>query len=157
LKKARFFLEDAPFVLMNVDVLTDMDLGAMIADHFQHRPLATLAVTDRPTSRYFLFDGQFVLCGWRNVDTGEERITRPAEARPDVAPLVQWAFSGIHVIDPAMFDHIGREGKFSIIDVYLDLAGLHIIRGWDHTLTRFIDVGKPASASAAAILFSEDL
>jgi len=157
LKKARFFLEDAPFVLMNVDVLTDMDLGAMIADHFQHRPLATLAVTDRPTSRYFLFDGQFELCGWRNVDTGEERITRPVEARPDVAPLVQWAFSGIHVIDPAMFDHIGREGKFSIIDVYLDLARLHIIRGWDHTLTRFIDVGKPASASAAAILFSEDL
>jgi MurNAc alpha-1-phosphate uridylyltransferase len=154
LKKARFFLEGAPFVLMNVDVLTDLDLAAMIADHFQHRPMATLAVTDRPTSRYFLFDHQNELCGWRNILTGEERITRPAEGRPDGRPLIQWAFSGIHVIDPAIFDHIGRTGKFSVIDMYLDLASLHIIRGYDHTLSRFIDVGKPASASAAAILFS---
>src|ERR1700744_2377933 len=56
LRKARPFLENAPFVLMNVDILTDMDLAAMISDHFLHRPLATLAVTDRTTSRYFLFD-----------------------------------------------------------------------------------------------------
>ncbi len=74
LKKARPWLEEAPFVLMNVDILTDMDLGAMIADHFEHRPLATLAVTNRSTSRYFLFDGQDELCGWRNVQTGQERM-----------------------------------------------------------------------------------
>jgi MurNAc alpha-1-phosphate uridylyltransferase len=154
LKKARFFLEGAPFVLMNVDVLTDLDLAAMIADHFQHRPLATLAVTDRPTSRYFLFDRQDELCGWLNIQTGEEKITRPVAGRADDGALVQWAFSGIHVIDPSIFNHIGREGKFSMVDLYLDLAPFHIIRGFDHTLSRFIDVGKPASAAAAAILFS---
>ena len=123
LKKARPFLEDAPFVLMNVDILTDMDLSALISDHFQHGAfqhgggcLATLAVTDRSTSRYFLFDQQQQLCGWRNTKTGQERIARVSSA------LVQKAFSGIHVIDPSIFPLITREGKFSMVDLYLDLA-----------------------------------
>lgn len=148
LKKARPFLEDAPFVLMNVDILTDMDLGAMIDDHFTHLPLATLAVTGRTTSRYFLFDQEDQLCGWRNTQTGQERMTRPT-----VTDLLQKAFSGIHVIDPAIFGLIGREGKFSIVDVYLDLAEKQSIRGFDHSHSKLIDVGKPASAEEATRLF----
>jgi len=148
LKKARPFLDGAPFVLMNVDILTDMDLAAMIGDHFRHRPLATLAVTDRSTSRYFLFNGRDELCGWRNVQTGQERL-----ARPDGGALVQKAFSGIHVIDPALFPLIGRQGKFSMVDLYLDLAAAHTIRGFDHSHSRLIDVGRPASAEEAARLF----
>jgi N-acetyl-alpha-D-muramate 1-phosphate uridylyltransferase len=146
LKKARPFLEDAPFVLMNVDILTDMDLGAMIEDHFLHSPLATLAVTDRTTSRYFLFDAKDELCGWRNVKTGQERIARPAAG-------VQKAFSGIHVIDPSIFSLLTMEGKFSMVDVYLDLAAGHSIRGHDHSHSRLIDVGKPESAGQAERLF----
>jgi N-acetyl-alpha-D-muramate 1-phosphate uridylyltransferase len=154
LKKARFFLEGAPFVLMNVDILTDMDLEAMIADHFRQRPLATLAVTDRSTSRYFLFNAQDELCGWRNVQTGEQRMARPAALAPgEDGQVIQKAFSGIHVIDPSIFAHIDREGKFSVVDLYLDLAPLHLIRGYDHSHSRLIDVGKPASAEAAALLF----
>ena len=149
LKKARPFLEHAPFVLINVDILTDMDLGAMIADHFQHRPLATLAVTGRTTSRYFLFNGHDELCGWRNVQTGQERLARPAEPG-----LIQKAFSGIHVIDPRVFSLMGREGKFSTIDMYLDLAANHTIRGHDHSYSRLIDVGRPASAEEAERMFT---
>src|SRR5580704_3503455 len=96
LLKARPLLEAGPFVLMNVDILTDMDLSALIGDHFRHRPLATLAVTGRITSRYFLFDDQEQLCGWRNATTGQERMARQTAAAP-----VQKAFSGIHVIDPS--------------------------------------------------------
>lgn len=147
LKKARPLLDGAPFVLMNVDILTDMDLAAMIADFFEHRPLASLAVTNRTTSRYFLFNPEDQLCGWRNVQTGQERMARPAAA------LVEKAFSGIHVIDPAIFPLIGREGKFSMVDVYLDLAGQQAIRGFDHSHSRLIDVGKPESAERAAQLF----
>jgi NDP-sugar pyrophosphorylase family protein len=147
LKKARPFLEGAPFVLMNVDILTDMDLSALIADHFRHRPLATLAVTDRSTSRYFLFDDRDELCGWRNATTGQERMARPA------AGVLQKAFSGIHVIDPAIFPLMTREGKFSIVDLYLDLAGDHAIRAYDHSCTRLIDVGRPESMPQAEILF----
>jgi NDP-sugar pyrophosphorylase family protein len=148
LRKAAPFLENAPFVLMNVDILTDMDLGAMIADHFLNGPLATLAVTGRTTSRYFLFDANDELCGWRNVKTGQERIARP------VATSVQKAFSGIHVIDPSIFSLMTKEGKFSTVDLYLDLAAGHSIRGYDHSRSRLIDVGKPESAVEAERLFT---
>ena len=148
LKKARAWLQDGPFVLLNVDILTDMDLGKMVADHLLHRPLATLAVTGRKTSRYFLFDGQDELCGWKNVQTGQQRLARPVQEEP-----VPKAFSGIHVIDPAIFPFITREGKFSMVDVYLDLAAGHSIRGWDHSESLFIDVGRPSSAEEAARLF----
>jgi NDP-sugar pyrophosphorylase family protein len=148
LKKARAWLEDAPFVLMNVDILTDMDLGAMISDHFVHRPLATLAVTGRSTSRYFLFNADDELCGWRNVGTGQQRMARPAGGEP-----IQKAFSGVHVIDPSIFGLMNREGKFSMVDVYLDLAAGHVIRGWDHSHSLLIDVGRPSSAEEAARLF----
>lgn len=148
LKKARPLLEGNPFVLMNVDILTDMDLGAMINDHFAHAPLATLAVTDRTTSRYFLFDQENQLCGWRNTQTGQERMARAA-----VGGLFQKAFSGIHVIDPALFGLVSGEGKFSMIDVYLDLAASRSIRGFDHSRSLLIDVGKPASVAEAEKLF----
>lgn len=148
LRKARPLLEDAPFVLMNVDILTNMDLGAMIDAHFAHAPLATLAVTDRITSRYFLFNGENELCGWRNTQTGQERMARPA-----ATDLRQKAFSGIHVIDPAIFGLLSMEGKFSIVDVYLDLAATQSIRGYDHSDSKLIDVGKPSSAEEAAKLF----
>lgn len=151
LKKAGPLLDGAPFVLMNVDILTNMDLSAMIRDHFRHRPLATLAVTGRSTSRYFLFDVKDELCGWRNIQTGQERIARSEEG--DAGSLVQKAFSGIHVIDPAIFPLIGRDGKFSMVDLYLDLAAHQTIRGFDHSRSLFIDVGKPASAEEAARLF----
>jgi NDP-sugar pyrophosphorylase family protein len=131
---------------MNVDILTDMDLGAMIGYHFHHHPLATLAVTNRTTSRYFLFDERDELCGWRNVTTGEERLSRGGGS-------IQKAFSGIHIIDPAIFPLITRTGKFSTIDMYLDLASRHVIRGFDHSQSRLIDVGKPESAEKAAALF----
>jgi MurNAc alpha-1-phosphate uridylyltransferase len=148
LKKARPFLEEDAFVLMNVDILTDMPLSAMIGNHFHHRPLVTLAVTGRSTSRYFLFDDAFRLSGWRNVQTGQERLARPA-----AGTLVQKAFSGIHVIDPAIFPLIGLDGKFSMVDLYLDLAASQPIRGFDHSDSRLIDVGRPASAEEAAKLF----
>jgi N-acetyl-alpha-D-muramate 1-phosphate uridylyltransferase len=148
LKKARTLLEGGSFVLMNVDILTDLRLDKLIADHFENRPLATLGVTDRQTSRYFLFDKKDELSGWRNVQTGQERIVRPLAGE-----LRQKAFSGIHVIDPALFGEIGRDGKFSMVDLYLDLAPAHVIRGYDHSDSKLIDVGKPASAEEAARLF----
>ena len=169
LKKARPWLEKAPFVLMNVDILTDMDLGAMIRDHFVHRPLATLAVTNRSTSRYFLFDGQDELCGWRNVLTGQERLSRLSGGSqlsgglgpsggsqpqtPQTGVLIQKAFSGIHVIDPAIFGLMRLDGKFSMVDLYLDLAASQTIRGYDHSDSKLVDVGKPASAEEAEKLF----
>lgn len=147
LKKAAPLFNDAPVVVINVDILTDLDLGAMIRFHELEAPLATLAMTNRVTSRYFLFDEDNILCGWRNTKTGEEKITRP------ITPLIQKAFSGVHIIDPALFPLITQEGKFSIVDVYLQLARQHTIKGFDHSYSKFIDVGKPEAVPIAEDLF----
>lgn len=149
LKKAGWFFSDSslPFVLINVDVLTNMDLGDMVAQHKKLNPIATLAVTSRNTSRYFLFDEMTNLCGWKNEKTGEQKMSR--EARK----LSQKAFSGIHVISPEIFSLMKNKGKFSMVDVYLDLAKNHAITAFDHSNTKFIDVGKPESLLKAEGLF----
>lgn len=148
--KARRLLDGAPFVAMNVDILTDLDLNTLIRDHFEHGPVATLAVTQRETSRYFLFDEENRLRGWKNVKTGQERW---AGGKPFPGPVYLRAFSGIHVIDPALFHLMRQEGKFSMVDVYLEVGVDHIIRGFDHTGSLLVDVGKPETAELAAGLF----
>lgn len=148
LKKAAWYFKGGnDFVVMNVDILTDMDLSAMIRQHQQQKPLTTLAVSDRETSRYFLFDEKHILSGWRNVNTGEERIVR------NTGTLVQRAFSGIHVINPLLLSEMKQEGKFSMVDVYLGLAKEHIISCYDHTGSQMIDVGKPESIAKAETVF----
>lgn len=152
LVKAEPFLQGAPFVLMNVDILTDLELNNLCDHHFKNGALATLATSQRKTSRYLLFNGQNNLAGWRNTKTGEEK---PAFTKDSSSPeLVEKAFSGIQVIDPTIFSLITRTGKFSMIDVYLDLMQKHTIKSFDHTGCKFIDVGKPESIQQAEQLFT---
>lgn len=148
LKAGAFFRNDSgSFVLMNVDVLTDMNLGAMINQHLKLRPLVTLAVTNRHTTRYFLFDDMDRLCGWKNIKTAEQKISL------DAAKFYQKAFSGIHVISPAIFPLIKMKRRFSIVDLYLELAASHTIISFDHSNSKFVDVGKPGSLSIAENIF----
>lgn len=150
-KAAAYFEKEEDFVVMNVDILTQLDLGAMIAQHLQQRPLATLAVSDRNTSRYFLFDEAGCLKGWRNINTGEEK---PAHISGTIPGLTQMAFSGIHVINASLLRLISREGKFSMVDVYLDLCGRYQIMEYNHTGTVLVDVGKPESILKAEQIFT---
>ncbi len=147
IKKAAPYLRDSAFVVINADVLTDLDLGQMIQQHQQLKPLATLAVSERESSRYFLFDHFFNLCGWRNEKTGAEIRSRTT------ADLIKRAFSGIHIIEPGIFQYMKEEGKFSIIDSYLEASATEIIKGYDHTGSRFIDVGKPEAVEQAEKMF----
>ena len=147
LMKASRWLSDDAFVLMNVDILTGLDLLKMIAAHRKLMPLATLATTGRKTSRYFVFDHLDDLCGWVNVKTGEEKMMRQTADRR------LRAFSGIHVIDPKIFSLVKMEGKFSMVDVYLSLASQEIIKSFDHSDTSFIDVGKPEAVAEAEGMF----
>jgi NDP-sugar pyrophosphorylase family protein len=148
LKKAGwYFKNDHPFVLMNVDVLTDMNLHKMIEQHSNSNAIATLAVSHRNTSRYFLFNDMEILCGWKNIKTGEQKIKREADK------YYQKAFSGIHIISPDIFPFINSGQKISMVDVYLDLAKTHDITAFEHTDAKFIDVGKPESIKQAEKLF----
>ena len=133
-----------------MDILTDLNLDALIGYHQEKKPLATLATTNRETSRYFLFDDGNNLCGWKNVKTGEER---PSDIK-NSDQKIQAAFSGIHVIEQEIFGLIKRNGKFSMVDAYLDLMKEHTIKSFDHTGTRLIDVGKPDSIEKAEVIFT---
>ena len=145
-KAADHFTGDEPFVVMNVDVLTNLDLGKMIEQHKDSEAMATLAVMKRDSSRQLLFDEHMLLCGWTNIQTGEKKISR------EVPPLQPFAFSGIQVLSPAILD-MPFSGKFSMIDVYLHFAKTEVIKGFDHSGNIFIDVGKPESLEKAAYLF----
>ena len=118
-KAAWFFLEDCrdqPFLLHNVDVLSNIDLAQMVRFHDEHHALATLAVQDRPSSRYLLFNRQELLCGRRF-----EREQRTELARA-VEPFEAFAFCGIHVISPRLLGMMTETGVFSIIETYLHLV-----------------------------------
>jgi NDP-sugar pyrophosphorylase family protein len=147
LKKAAGYFDYGSFVLMNADILTDLDLEAMIFYHEEKKPLVTLAVTNRKSSRHFLFDQDKRLCGWRNTKTGEEKIS------VSVSPLYEKAFSGIHLISPGIFPLMYQQGKFSIVDVYLGLAADYPILGFDHSGSKLVDVGRVESVEVAEKLF----
>jgi len=109
--------EEEPFFLHNVDVISTIDLGQMVQFHRENQALATLAVQDRETSRYLLFDEHDQLCGRQ---AGREQAPEIARASRQVQAL---AFSGVHVISARFLSMISEEGVFSIIQSYLRLAG----------------------------------
>jgi NDP-sugar pyrophosphorylase family protein len=123
LKKAGYFFHqdsghpDEPFILHNVDAISTIDLRRMAQVHTESKALATLAVQDRETSRYLLFDEQLRLCGRRSGRDGKLEVVRSS---PQMQAL---AFGGIHVISPRLIPKIVEEGIFSIIQSYLRLAG----------------------------------
>lgn len=134
-----------PFLLHNVDVLSNIDFDSMLNHHRESGALATLAVQDRPTSRYLLFDEAGRLCGRRSgLDGAVEQVSEARE-------LSARAFSGIHIISPRIFDLLREGGAFSIIPVYLRLAaaGESIV---SFPADRFYwrDLGRPEHIAAAS-------
>jgi NDP-sugar pyrophosphorylase family protein len=152
-KAAWFFLEgknavgagDAPFILHNVDAISTIDLARMMQFHAQQGALATLAVQDRKTKRYLLFDAQNTLCGRQAGRDGEQSLVRTA---PDARAL---AFCGIHILSPRIFAKLAEDGAFSIIDAYLHLAAQgETIVGFRADEYRWRDLGRPEAVAQTA-------
>ncbi len=146
-KAAHFFLEtpEEPFLLHNVDVISNIDLLRMVELHREKSALATLAVQDRETSRYLLFDEALQLSGRRLGREGTAEIVRSATR------LQALAFSGIHVISPRLLPMMSEEGGFSIVTSYLRLAGQkEKILGFRADGFYWRDLGKPESVRQAA-------
>lgn len=150
LKKAAWFFQESPadaeepFILHNVDVISTIDLTKMAAFHKQRGALATVAVHDRETSRYLLFDERNELCGRRAGNDGPPEMARPARNTHALA------FSGIHVISPRFLSLLTEDGAFSIINAYLRLATngerIAAFRADDYY---WRDLGKPESVAQA--------
>lgn len=137
LKFAAPLLADSENILLhNVDILSDIDLGQLMAYHESNEALATLAVRQRKTSRYFLFDEEMRLCGWRNSKTGEEIISQQS------AVYQELAFSGIHVVRRELLDLIPSAEKQSITPIYVELSKTQRLKGFLHNEGSWKDMGK---------------
>jgi NDP-sugar pyrophosphorylase family protein len=151
LKKAGWFFQknavgrEEPFILHNVDVISNIDFKQMLDFHMDKKALATLAVQDRETSRYLLFDESLELCGRRSVRNGKAELVHPSQ---NPLPL---AFSGIHVISPRFLTMMTEMDAFSIIDSYLRVAGEgEKILAFRADSYYWRDLGKPENLAQTA-------
>lgn len=150
LKQAAWFLSedsgsaDTPFILHNADIISTIDIQRMVEFHMMNKALATLAVQDRPTSRYLLFDEELQLCNRRSVSDQKVDLARPSRQTRELA------FTGIHVISPRIFPLLTEEGVFSIIPAYLRLAAQgEKILAFQADESYWRDLGTPESVSQA--------
>lgn len=144
IKAAPLLGEDAPVLVCNVDILSNIHLGQLIAAHNSQRPIATVVVSERETQRYLLFDEQGELRGWMNIATGE---VKPSGLM--VSGLRMLAFSGMQIVEPAFFAELRKvreqDGeKFSLIDAYLSVVSRQtgVIRAYVPQHYKMMDVGK---------------
>jgi len=153
-KASWYFNDGLPFILTACDVMTDLDLSAMYADHLKKRPVATLAVKQRKSTRDLLFDDDYRLCGWRNNVNGDVRMAF------NVDNPIGLAFSTVHVIEPEIFklldqERVGRPhahpaglslqtkpGVFSMTEAYLKIAGDHPVMGYVHDDSQWLEFGR---------------
>ncbi|MEJ2320175.1 MAG: sugar phosphate nucleotidyltransferase [Gemmatimonadales bacterium] len=139
LEAAPLFERNEPFLLHNVDIISDIDLAAIWGAHKKAGPLATLAVNRRPTARPLLVDDG----GFRGLANLNTRWR--AEARSAIGRTEEIGFAGIHVVSPEIFELITERGRFSIMELYLRLAREgHAIDTFDMTDALWLEVGDPA-------------
>jgi N-acetyl-alpha-D-muramate 1-phosphate uridylyltransferase len=149
LYKARSFFDERPFLLYNVDIVSDLDLNRLFSLHLEKRGLATLAVRHRPGKRFLLIDNSGQLRGWRNISTGEQILAGATDEG-----LSEIAFSSLHIVEPEIFNYM-TEGKYSMIDLYLKLASDHNIYTLKHDEGYWIDIGTPESLDQVRKLLKE--
>jgi len=138
-KAKQFFDDEQPFLVHNVDILSDVDLQELFQQHLAADSLATLVVSRRDTFRYLLFDDDQRLCGWINEKTGE---TKPIGFN-DISGFNKLAFAGIQVLSPRVFKLMDDfDVKFPIMDFYLSNAQTQVIKGFIPTDFHMLDVGK---------------
>ncbi len=146
-KAAAFLKKDAPFLVHNVDILSNADLSALYDNHIRQNSIASLLVSQRKTNRYLLFDEENMLKGWINEATGEVKSPYPNFSPENHQ---KFAFAGIQAISPEIFEQMKNlPDKFSIIDFYLSIADKVKIKGVPVDDLKMIDVGKIDSLKEA--------
>ena len=151
IKKARpLFDPSSPILIHNVDILSNLNLSNLHAD------VPLLVVSERQTKRYLLFDQRMCLRGWTNIETGEIKSPIPSLCNPEQSSLNMLAFSGIHVFHPSLFPLMDEwPDRFPIMDFYLKVCGTHVIKGFEATDLRLMDVGKLDTLSEAEAFLSQ--
>ena len=144
LKKAScFFNDEKPFLIHNVDVISNLDLSKLYKFHLNSAVIATLVIRKRESSRFLMFNSENILCGWRNLKSGETKVMRKDKL------LHEFAFSGIHFVNPKIFSFMPEKDIFSLIDLYLNIANKRIVHGFIDEDSFWLDVGKPENLKIA--------
>jgi N-acetyl-alpha-D-muramate 1-phosphate uridylyltransferase len=147
LYKAKWFFDEKPFLIYNVDVVSDLDLSTLYKYHLKKNGLATLSVRHRHGNRFFLIDKEGIIRGWRNNSTGEQILT--SQQTDDLSEI---AFSGMHIVEPEIFN-LMEEGIYSMTTLYLKLAADHKIYTWLDDKGYWGDIGTPESLAYVRGLF----
>ena len=134
---AAYFDDGKPFFICNADILCEIDLNTMLAQHIESGAVVTYAIQNRETSRYMLHDDKMRLCGWANMKTRQIKIRRSK------SNLTAYSFSCFHVMDPSFLQTAPNDEHFSIIDWYLDQCNINKIVGYEHNDDDWRDIGTP--------------
>jgi len=137
--KAKEFFDKTPFLIYNVDIISDLDLSMLYRFHLERKGLATLAVRRRPGSRFYLIDKHGLIRGWRNIATGEQILTSEISEG-----LSEIAFSSIHIVEPDIFNNMS-DGVYSLTSLYLRLAAIYNIYTFRYDEGYWGDIGTPES------------
>ncbi|MFZ1279229.1 MAG: nucleotidyltransferase family protein [Ignavibacteriaceae bacterium] len=146
LKYAQKYFDDSPLLIHNVDIISNLNLKEFYQYHLSDDSIASLVVSKRISSRYLLFNDENTLCGWEDVKKNEKIIVR------DKDNLYQFAFNGIHILNPQIINQFPDEKVFSVIKAYLKLAETEEIQGYICNDIKWIDVGKIDSLEKAVEL-----
>jgi NDP-sugar pyrophosphorylase family protein len=147
--KARGFFDKNPFLIYNVDIISDIDITALYRYHLEKKGIATLAVRHRSGNRFYLIDKSGILKGWRNNATGEQILTSPSSDG-----LNEIAFSGMHIVEPEIFRYM-EEGVYTMTTLYLKLAVERNIFTFLDDGGYWGDIGTPNSLEYIRKLFKE--
>ena len=136
---------DAPILVCNVDILSNIEIPTLLRA-YNPDEMGVVVVYPRETQRYLVFDETHRLCGWTNIATGDVRGPI-ANTQYPIANTQNLAFSGMHVLNPRIFevmDEVVKEkgDKFSLIDLYVSIAEKEILRAYIPENYRMMDVGK---------------
>jgi NDP-sugar pyrophosphorylase family protein len=156
LRKAMRLLGDEAkgdgILVCNVDILSNIDIPTLLQT-YNSEEMGIVVVSERKTQRYLLFDEENRLCGWTNVATGEIKGDEAMRRKGDEA-IKRLAFSGMQVLNPRIFECmdavVEQKGeKFSLIDLYLNIADKEVLRAYVPEDYRMMDVGKIDQISEA--------
>jgi NDP-sugar pyrophosphorylase family protein len=137
LYKAKWFFDKNPFLIYNVDIISDFDLSALYRFHLEKKGLAALAVRNRPGNRLYLVNKSGLIRGWRNRSTGEQILIGNI-----VEELSEIAFSSFHIVEPEIFNYM-QEGVYTMTTLYLKLAADKNIFTYREDGGFWFDIGTP--------------
>lgn len=149
IKKASWFFDgEKDFLVQNVDVISSIDFKKMYNFHIENNSFATLAVKNRTTSRYFLFNKYNEMCGWRNINDKKEIISKTENYE-----FKQLAFSGIQILNTEILQYLDDSKPNSVTNSYISLCAKNKILAYKHDIDYWFDLGKPENITLAEEYF----